>query len=445
MAYIIPNTDVRILKGVKLDPSYANTIYFASDTAQYTYFASKTKYTLSAQSYQRVELGVIRVQLTEANLHDCSYLMFRNISYENKWFYAFITNTEYINDNTTDVYYEIDRVQSWLFEMTLMPCMIERTHIPSSSDTIGANITPEGVNLGELVYDNQEVLLNLHDTAVIIQVADVKRTPIDPTPLVSGNFYEGLYSGERLWMSRNLDIIAIDNFLDSWKLKPEAILGMYVVPQWCVNRAVGTEVNNTYLPISVEKNPEIISGRRINGNESFGGGFVPNNKKLYTYPYNYFQVLASDGQQMSMRYEFCDDLQPKVMADSCVTAPVQIVVRPTSYKGITKNPEYGDGYNYIYQDYGEHITVSNFPLCSWTSDYYTAWLAQNALPMFVGIAPTLAGMNAMSKAMNPAVLSKAGEITQKKIGHFMQLDPYNPKHQKWFDQLPSAKYSDAEI
>ena len=83
------------------------------------------------------------------NYYDYNYMMFRNTAYGNKWFYAFINKLDYINDNTFEVDYEIDVMQTWAFDYTLEPCMIERQTV--YDDTIGSNLIAEPVDLGDLV------------------------------------------------------------------------------------------------------------------------------------------------------------------------------------------------------------------------------------------------------------------------------------------------------
>ena len=100
MAYIEPNSTIRLLTGCPLDKTYDHTIYFASQSAQTSYFQSLTKYTYSNYSYIR-QTRTIKVQADAgANLYDCNYLMFKNTSFENKWFYAFVTSIEYVNNYT---------------------------------------------------------------------------------------------------------------------------------------------------------------------------------------------------------------------------------------------------------------------------------------------------------------------------------------------------------
>ena len=230
MSYVVPNSTIKLLQGVALDPSYQNEIYFASSTAQYNYFSSKAKYTLQNYSYQRTGVGVIRVGLPESGLHDCSYLMFQNTTYEAKWFYAFIVDTEYVNDNTSDVFYVIDEVQTWLFDMILKPSMIERNQVTANEDTIGANINPEPVSLAEYIYDvpNNYQLVDLYNCNVIIQVCDVSDA------VTYGTRFDGNFSGASLYAFNfsgdSSTMIPILDFIAQYSQRPDAILGIYLVP-----------------------------------------------------------------------------------------------------------------------------------------------------------------------------------------------------------------------
>ena len=145
--YIQPNSIAVLLTGVPLDETYDHTIKFASETAQRNYFLSKELMRVHPQTYQRHSENVIRVEALADNLYHVNYLMFQNTSFGNKWFYAFVKRVEYVNNKTTDLVYEIDIFQTWLFEMNVGQCFVEREHIVN--DEIGANLLDEGLQLGD--------------------------------------------------------------------------------------------------------------------------------------------------------------------------------------------------------------------------------------------------------------------------------------------------------
>ena len=167
--YIEPNTTIRLLRNIKIDNSYENTIYFSSKSAQYNYFVGKTKYVLDYNSYQRHSKGRMRIQLLADNIYDCNYMMFQNSSYNNKWFYAFITNVEYINNVTSEITYEIDVMQTWFLDCTLGVSYVEREH--TVTDEIGEHINPEPVDTGDFVCESMEMGADFSTYDIVIAMA----------------------------------------------------------------------------------------------------------------------------------------------------------------------------------------------------------------------------------------------------------------------------------
>ena len=61
--YIVPNTTIYLLKNIPLNKSYEHTVYYPDKDAQAQAFMAYKKYTLTDYSYQRSQLGTIRVAL----------------------------------------------------------------------------------------------------------------------------------------------------------------------------------------------------------------------------------------------------------------------------------------------------------------------------------------------------------------------------------------------
>ena len=159
--YIEPNSIIRLLTRVSLDPNYSYTIYFNSVAEQTNYFMSKQKYYLSGYSYQRINRGYARVGIKAENLYDCNYMMFQNTSFGNKWFYAFITSVEYVNNECSEIRFEIDVMQTWHFDYELGDCFVEREH--TQTDRIGDNIVPENLAVGEYVMNDYKPIISMSD------------------------------------------------------------------------------------------------------------------------------------------------------------------------------------------------------------------------------------------------------------------------------------------
>ena len=105
--------------------------------------------------------------------------------------------------------------------------------------------------------------------------------------------------------------------------------------------------------------------------------------KLYTYPYNFFQVNTPDGNCMPVRYEFFDNKTPYFAIDTCIMQPVQIKITPMYYKNSATETNH--------KLTTESMTLTGYPLCGWSYDSYTAWQAMNTVPMIVNAGISLAG------------------------------------------------------
>lgn len=155
--YIEPNTTIYLLRNVPLDNTYTDTMWFENASSQWTHFKTRVDANgeiFAKNTYQRKNINRCRLEVPADRVYDCNYMMFQNTNYGNKWFYAFITQVEYINNAVTEIEYELDVMQTWMFEYTLEMCMVEREH--SSTDQIGDNLMSEPFDLGEYVVDSWE-------------------------------------------------------------------------------------------------------------------------------------------------------------------------------------------------------------------------------------------------------------------------------------------------
>lgn len=377
MAYIEPNTEIRFLHGVPLDPDYENTLYFDNREQQTNYFLNKTKHTFSNQSYQRKNRGWLRVGFPAdiyggsiiRDLYNSSYMMFKNTSYENKWFYAFVDAVEYVNNNTVDVQYHIDVMQTWFFDYTFYQCLIERQHV--TNDNFGANTVPEHLDTGPYISDRPPYVNILGDS---ILGGDYKYRPgvlvatsFDPDTfdymkgrvLPGWGSMGGYYSG--VWLMAYditipAHITALNNFLErayNDEAVGNGVLSMAMIP-FSLIAPDGMDYASTDILFS---KPSSL------------GNYTPRNNKLFTDPYNFLYVTNNNGQSAEYQWENSHDpsgnIPFRIWANYSATPAM--LCAPVGYKlpNDTGN-------------YDEMLTVNNFPLCAWTNDAFKAWLAQNA-------------------------------------------------------------------
>lgn len=136
-----PNTIVKLIN-CPLQEDNKNQLDFADVSTQTTYFNSRAIQTLTSFTYQRKE-AIIRVPIEADNLYNVNYVMYDNANFTNKWFYAFVTEIEYINPNCTALHIKLDVWQTWQFVLTFEKSFIERQH--TATDNLGEFCEPEPV------------------------------------------------------------------------------------------------------------------------------------------------------------------------------------------------------------------------------------------------------------------------------------------------------------
>lgn len=394
--YIQPNTNIRLLKDVPLDTTYDHTLWFASADAQRDYFISLQKYNLTGYSYQRVGRGVARVGIKSDSLYDCNYMMFQNTSYGNKWFYAFIKNVEFVNNECSEVTFELDVMQTWLFDCSPDYCFVEREH--SLTDVIGEHIEPETVATGEYVFNDYGTLLDMTAMAVCIAVVDTDST-------TDGTLYDGIYGSAQLWAYDATDVQGINGKVNEYVQKPDAIIGMYMLPKALLGGSIPANHRLSYGQSAIK---HYVSRNPVSAGDSLDG-YVPKNKKMYTYPYCYYHVDNASGGELNLRYEFFDGRTPVFEIGGTVTQPVVAILRPCSYKGVQPYSDLG-GYTTLN---AESLQLGNYPICSWNVDSYQAWIAQNSIPIVMGAAAGFGQLAiAGAFATNPGAAVGAGAAGQ---------------------------------
>ena len=369
--YIEPNTNIRILKNVPLDNTYDHTLYFSDESSQIAYFQGMQKYDLVNYTYQRVNRGVARVGIKSDLLYDCNYIMFQNTNFGSKWFYAFITSVEYLNNETSEIKFEIDDMQTWFFDYHLDHCFVEREH--SVTDAIGDNIIPENLSVGEYVCSSSyKEIKDVGEPCFIVAIVDVQ----GESGSVDGKIYDGIYGGATLYVYEKEKFNALNLKLSEYVQKPDSVVSIYTMPKHFLPG--GQVPTNNTLPSYDEAVTETWELPIVNTADTLDG-YNPKNNKMYTYPFNFCHVDNGSNASLSLRYEFFQDLHPKFQVSCNVTQPVQVSLRPIQYKkaGVFNS---------------EVITLSNYPQCSWNVDSYAAWIAQNSVGVGLGLAGAVGGM-----------------------------------------------------
>lgn len=396
MAYIAPNTWITLCKNVPLDNSYDHQLTFANVTAQRSYFLSKKVVELSANSYQRVMSNKLRIACTMAQAVQCNYLYFSNDSFENKWFYAFITGWEYINNVTTEITYELDVFQSFWFDIDIKQCFVEREH--SLTDNIGDNLIEENIGTGEYMLDGYTADEYNDDFAIVFWCTFLTDygdgeggTAVWPNGVWSftkttGYYQNRTFNGLCPMAFRNTTTGA-EQIADWLAHIPaeyyDGIVSCVMTPRASIIYADDT-LDSYYIDIYKSTHFGYLNR---SDNQAI------KNKKLFTFPYTFLYVTAYNGVNAIYPYEYFNTPSfPNVcqflIIGDVSPDPSQCVI-PQNFKNQELNAD-------------EMVTLTGFPQVSWNTDSFKAWLAQNAsniASVAIGIAGAVATGGAGLAAM----------------------------------------------
>ena len=388
--YIEPNTNIKLYAGIPLDNTYNHTLYFATKAFQDAYFHSGTaKYTLTVNSYQRVERGKMRIEKKADDLYDCNYLAFQNTNYGNKWFYAFITGVEFVNNVTSEITFEIDCMQTYCFDVEIKDCYVEREH--SLTDAVGDNIIAEPIEIGDITCT--DIATSGHFNSYVAVIATSYDAVQQQT--AEASVQGGLLTGIKyVYASVNTpaqvqmlaqylkDCVAAD--------KSDSVVSLFMMP-------------TDFIPDPNEPDVPRVQVARVQKNTTIHG-YTPRNKKLLTYPYNYLGVDCGNADAI-YRYEWFHRDDPQNDDGYCdfmmvcgMSCNPEIALVPEAYNG-----EQGTDFNYI-----EKLVMKDFPQVAWSNDAYKIWLArsgtQNTL-QFIG-----GGVSAVAGGIQGGALGGAGII-----------------------------------
>lgn len=350
--YIVPNTTIYILKNIPLNKSYEHTVYYPDRDAQAQAFMAYKKYTLTDYSYQRSQLGTIRVALKYEQLIDCNYLMFKNTNFENKWFYAFITGIGYVSNDVTDVYYDLDVMQTWCYDYEFLPTFVDRQH--SKTDALYENTQPEGLELGATYGYN---------------------TKLTFSPLNTPSSTDSTY------------LILATTYSNGSHPKPSAGTGVILSLYWSIKKqadaiAVLKEFVNNGLEDNIIAIYNCPPDDKLNIAKEFKrtptlGSYSPRNYKLLTSPYCFLSCYNHLGQTLELQYEN--------FREKNTTSPPKNFDYLYHFEAISTQlpqPQSSLVIRYYLNSAGTDVaqyllTYNVYPTGAFSGDTFKVWLAQN--------------------------------------------------------------------
>lgn len=400
---IIPDSTIKLYHNVPLDAKYNNTVLFGSVSAQNNYFHSSPSSILSfsveGNSYARVERKKLRIQKPAKDCYNCNYLAFRNTSFGEKWFYAFVTSVEYVNPTTTEIEFELDVMQTFLFDVTLKESFVLREH--AVNDTVGANLLSEPVEIGELTMASTSESSWFTDYCIVASYQDPRGNS------ESGRVYHNVpsCSNYAFFDSTSNGIEELRIFLDMFKIadKLENVNSIFMVP-----KAFAGVPEYPYF-LTPDK-PASIGALWVSKIDSISkpntlNGYAPRNKKLLTYPYRALRVDCGANQKV-YKYEYFNDGTDYATFQlaGCYACNPEIAVIPKHYMSA---PNTSNALNY-----SEECTLTGFPEIPYANDAYRSWIANKATMVenseLIGLGTMLLGVGVGMATANPLMAVSAG-------------------------------------
>jgi hypothetical protein len=381
-----PETKLRLYSGVPWSDEYEHVRLYSSKAELLDHLESYRKnipgVDLSHLAPIRVGNYDIRVPFTEMKALNLNYLAFQNAGISNEWVFCFIDSIEWLSEKTTRINFSLDVFQNNFYDTNIKPCFVEYHHIPRREDGIGVNLVPVNLEAGEtIVSQHKKLNLTPTDCCIFVTRGTVEQSWFD------GRVENGVYC----WGSIGHYDVTTDDGLEKINglLKEyndqgaqDAVIGLFMSPKLCIGALGGKEIK-----------PKTTS-MQISGNAF--EGYKPKNKKLYSYPWLYCLADNNQGNTHIYRYEYSYNQDKSIEFDSYGTIATlpQVLTAPKNYK-TRENLKHG-----LMQ---EALINSSFPMCSFSSDTYRAWLAQNkssialsqvqtAVNSTIGLGTSIAGL-----------------------------------------------------
>lgn len=145
---------IKLIKSFKYDNNYEYIKTFNSKTEQNNYFNSLPCITIIDENYIKEHINSFKVPYSYDYLvnEGINYIIFNN-GYKD--IYAFIIEKEYISEEVTKINYEVDVIQTYMFDFSIGKSFIERKvcTINEISDF------DEGINIGEHIMESEVLTL----------------------------------------------------------------------------------------------------------------------------------------------------------------------------------------------------------------------------------------------------------------------------------------------
>jgi len=364
------------LCNVPWNSDYRDIVRFDNQAALDAYIddSPSPKINIDKMSYAKVGRP-IRVNIPFNAAYKYNYVRAHNpiqpiLGDEARSFYYFITDVNYVNPSTTELYVQLDVWQTFGYGISFGNCYIEQGHIGIANAAQFSNYgkdyltVPEGLDVGsEYAIEKQYKLsigsarthsLGMPDYSIMVTSStslDSDPGTVDAPILTSatGSRMEYLPNGAEIYLFNSLDHFKL--YMETMKDKPwvtQGIMSIQAVPRMARYGVALTSKVINGVPIDQIEQGKLTTVSTALGNNwrdsiVFHSRYV-NLKKFFTFPYMVIEMTSYTGTPLVLKPECWQDDNATVVELPHFAPPnARVSFYPYRYNATSRSPEVTDG------------------------------------------------------------------------------------------------------
>lgn len=326
---------------------------------------------------------------------------------EKRNFYYFILDVRYVAPNTTELVLQLDVWQTYIFDVRLGRCWVERGHIGIANENNWHNYgrdyltTPEGLDFGGEYRHVYQKRTNMYDFAgdtegtgdadiLVVSTVDLTR---DPGTVANPKLYTasgqdafGLVTGANMYVFKGMSDFKV--FMQHFSDKPWVTQGIIsITPIPSVKRYNPSFTYPSDIPglpsgavgskAPVQQGIKIFKDVLKNWRDNLVFKTAISDryfhlKKFFTYPYMVIELTTYNGNVLILKPESWHNANARIGEIPCLFPPNQrIVFYPVDYNANVDNA--GETSDYI----NVATMINNFPTLPIVNDGAIGWMAAN--------------------------------------------------------------------
>lgn len=485
-------TNVQLLMGVPFDNTYQHTRWCKSQAEQEAYFSTFKRLAQGVNySYQR-DKQVFRVDAHRDQLYACNYMIFKNTAtYPSKFMYAFVTDVEYVNEQTSWVHFEIDVLQTYRFDIGIRDSFVVNQHDKKYTNGFPTiNTVDENMNYGSEYTTFKKDIFHLNEGVNFLVVVTSERIKPENDKIENaGGTFIGVPSpynyylvpfrqslayrcngagSSGLTMNDYMAFLTLDEqfsnkvvamFVTSFIGVPLGIdngnknviygggAGQVLTVRQYKGKVYDKDVNLAFFEVGLINNffvKKILLNSNVFNTFQTAFSFSPTETKLFMYPYCLIEIVDNKGGVMTLRPEYLPNGRLEVNVHPSMGTSQKTMLDVVNYDGNNSDDVTLISSKFLVDEDPNSVDVKN--------DYALAYLQGNRNSMNAqrknafesyktgNINSVLSGLGAAFSGMasfNPAVTGI------NSMGAFQQLNNNQTDFENQ-SRLLSAKFADIE-